>query len=157
MRLISTARLNRLKTDFELGGVYTGPQFYRGFQLGYFDDSRWTKVTTNDPLLGTPTIEFNYRPAWKWPEAYGAYGGRWEEGSLLLDKLEDVIPCAKDCIDYRLVVDTMERVLGRKLRIDELPKSEDIRANTERVAIDAACHVRISRFAEARDRGAPGL
>lgn len=43
----------------------------------------------------------------------------WTEGHIYVDTLNEIIPLAKECIDFQLRIEVYERLLLRKLTLKE--------------------------------------
>lgn len=104
---------NHLDCDVEMKVSFDRQQYiqkhnliYRGHELGYF------RTMFYHNKLG-------FTPVWKGVTTDNV----WYECSSNTDTVEDTIRLAKECIDYNVIVYGMEKILGRKLKWDELPKS----------------------------------
>lgn len=91
-------------------------EVYKGFRLGFTGHHK--KYNPNSP----PKHTSYFLACWLRP-----WDDLWEEGSIAVDTIEEVLALARQCIDYLLVVRAMERTIGRRLESHELPKPEDLR------------------------------
>ena len=96
MSLITPGRMSRLQRfPFEC----------RGHAVGYFEDS--------------PGNRYQVTTAWQ------NSAGEWHEHRLLTDSVAEAAELVKGLVDYGRTVERMERELGRKLTIYELPQTAD--------------------------------
>ena len=72
---------------------------YKDYHIGYFED--W------------PGNRHQITAAW-------GKNGEWTEAHILVDTPEEALKLAKDCIDYDLRKEEMEKKLGRELTLEEM-------------------------------------
>jgi hypothetical protein len=85
---------------------------YRGFELGF---------SYQEPG-GRPTWHAAWRSTSLPAEGQRDRDGGWQVSNVLADGEVDTIRLARECIDYAYLVEAEEALLGRKLKISELPK-----------------------------------
>lgn len=85
---------------------------YRGFELGY---------SYQEPG-GRPAWHAAWRSTCLPAEGQRERNGGWQISSVLAHGEIDTIRLARECIDYAYLVEAEEALLGRKLKLSELPK-----------------------------------
>lgn len=85
---------------------------YRGFYLGYATIPRY--ISTGDGDSETSIVD--YKACWK---RIGV-DLQWRWGHIYVNRVDKTVELAKWCIDFILVLEHQEFILGRKLTSDEL-------------------------------------
>ena len=70
---------------------------YRGHRIGYI------------------TGRYGYLAAWR-----SSFDSGWKEGCIYVDSVAEIEQLAKECIDFRYLLEAREAEFGRRLTMDEL-------------------------------------